>query len=285
MIEGLQPSLLSSLREKKFYRLTYGICVCLLGGLLGGFLWGPLGELNSGLAVGLFLGLILGLNQRKNTLTIQPVEKLQWSFPKMISGLRNGLRIGLILGLVLGLILGLMFGLTLEIFRLILGLIFGLIFGLAFGLTFGLILGLAFGLTGGLSSASLADKEIPNQGIIKSLHYAFLIGLIYMLRGGLIFALLEGLIFVLSDRPSAGLRDVLIHILIIGLIFGLLSGANTVVKHFILRIFLTRNGHTPWNYALFLEHAVKHRFIQRTGGRYRFVHDLLRKHFAAMPLE
>ncbi|ESA34555.1 hypothetical protein N836_16810 [Leptolyngbya sp. Heron Island J] len=27
------------------------------------------------------------------------------------------------------------------------------------------------------------------------------------------------------------------------------------------------------------------RFIQRTGGRYRFVHNLLRKHFAAMSLE
>ncbi|EKV00252.1 putative NTPase (NACHT family) [Leptolyngbya sp. PCC 7375] len=36
---------------------------------------------------------------------------------------------------------------------------------------------------------------------------------------------------------------------------------------------------------LFDAYAVKHRFIQRTGGRYRFVHDLLRKHFAAMPLD
>lgn len=55
--------------------------------------------------------------------------------------------------------------------------------------------------------------------------------------------------------------------------------------HSHLRLLLTKSGNTPWNYARFLDHAVKHRFIQRTGGRYRFVHDLLQKHFAAMPLE
>ncbi|MEL7226151.1 MAG: hypothetical protein AAGL17_15220, partial [Cyanobacteria bacterium J06576_12] len=41
----------------------------------------------------------------------------------------------------------------------------------------------------------------------------------------------------------------------------------------------TKSGDMPWNYAQFLEQATQYRFIQRTGGRYRFVHDLLRQHF------
>ncbi len=44
------------------------------------------------------------------------------------------------------------------------------------------------------------------------------------------------------------------------------------------------NRSIPWNYAKFLEYAANLRFIQRVGGRYRFMHDLLRKHFAQMPL-
>jgi len=43
-----------------------------------------------------------------------------------------------------------------------------------------------------------------------------------------------------------------------------------------------KKGSIPWNFKLFLEHATQHRFIQRTGGRYRFIHDLLREHFAQM---
>jgi hypothetical protein len=68
------------------------------------------------------------------------------------------------------------------------------------------------------------------------------------------------------------------------LIIGLIIGLDAVIQHISLRLVLYRNGYIPWNYAKFLDHAAKHRFIQRVGGRYRFMHDLLRKHFAQMPL-
>ena len=38
----------------------------------------------------------------------------------------------------------------------------------------------------------------------------------------------------------------------------------------------------PLTITRFLDHAARHRFIQRVGGRYRFMHDLLRQHFAAL---
>ncbi|MDJ0531661.1 MAG: hypothetical protein QNJ70_04050 [Xenococcaceae cyanobacterium MO_207.B15] len=65
-----------------------------------------------------------------------------------------------------------------------------------------------------------------------------------------------------------------------GLNFGLMRGLLNVIQHFTLRLLIYRNGDIPWNYAKFLDHAAKLRFIQRVGGRYRFMHDLLRKHFA-----
>ncbi|MBD2184658.1 hypothetical protein H6S82_05975 [Planktothrix sp. FACHB-1355] len=37
-----------------------------------------------------------------------------------------------------------------------------------------------------------------------------------------------------------------------------------------------------WNYAKFLNYASERLFLQRIGGRYRFIHDLLREHFAQM---
>ena len=91
------------------------------------------------------------------------------------------------------------------------------------------------------------------------------------------FGLISGLV--------AGLSFGLISGLFFGLIYGLVYGMGTVMQHLALRIVLTKNSYTPWNYARFLDHAVELRFMQRVGGRYRFVHDLLRKHFAAMSLD
>lgn len=67
-----------------------------------------------------------------------------------------------------------------------------------------------------------------------------------------------------------------------GLSGGFIVGLEATIEQFVLRIILTKNGYSPWNYEHFLEHAVHHRFIQRTDGRYRFIHDLLREHFAQM---
>ncbi|MCY7272686.1 MAG: hypothetical protein LH702_02795 [Phormidesmis sp. CAN_BIN44] len=40
----------------------------------------------------------------------------------------------------------------------------------------------------------------------------------------------------------------------------------------------------PWNYARFLNYATDRMFLQRVGGRYRFIHKLLQDHFAKMEL-
>lgn len=64
------------------------------------------------------------------------------------------------------------------------------------------------------------------------------------------------------------------------LIVGLTTGGKACIQHFVLRLILYCNGHIPWNYARFLDYATDRLFLQRVGGGYRFMHDLLRQHFA-----
>ncbi|RUS93602.1 hypothetical protein DSM106972_095920 [Dulcicalothrix desertica PCC 7102] len=42
------------------------------------------------------------------------------------------------------------------------------------------------------------------------------------------------------------------------------------------------SGYIPWNYARFLDYCTERLFLQRVGGRYRFIHKLLQDHFAQM---
>jgi hypothetical protein len=64
------------------------------------------------------------------------------------------------------------------------------------------------------------------------------------------------------------------------LIGGLAKGGDACIQHFVLRLILYCNGYIPWNYARFLDYATDRLFLQRVGGGYRFMHDLLRLHFA-----
>jgi NACHT domain len=95
--------------------------------------------------------------------------------------------------------------------------------------------------------------------------------------------LLGGLIWVILGAIAT---------LITGLIWGLIAGAAIAVisallppipaiAKFVLRLVLWSNGCIPWNYQLFLDAAAGKLLLQKTGDRrYRFIHDLLQKHFA-----
>ena len=51
-----------------------------------------------------------------------------------------------------------------------------------------------------------------------------------------------------------------------------------VLLHFALRLVLTFNGYSPWNYARFLDYCTEQLLLQRIGGGYRFIHRLLQEH-------
>jgi MFS family permease len=257
LIEQLQPSWLESQESKKQYRwitgvitgLSVGLSVGLGVGFINGQFGGVFGGLRFGLSVGLFSGLRVGL------FDMEPAEKLTWSWEQ---ARREILYFGLIFGLGFGLIYGLILG------------------DFIFGLSLGLIAGLSIGLLRGVIpvQTDIELKEKSNQGINQSLQNGLIftlgIGLRMGLLFGLIFGSLLGLIFGLIVGP------------LLGLILGLNVGLGAAIQHFCLRLTLYQTGSSPWNYEKFLDHAAKHRFIQRVGGHYRFMHDLLRKEFAQM---
>lgn len=270
LIEGIQPSWLESSNQIIIYRLMgvlaggviggliVGVIVWFIVGVIGGFIYGLIGAFIGGLAVG-----VIG------RLEIESVEKFSINVHDI--KLKERLGVGLIVGMGGGLTADIIFGMIRGLTK---GVIVGISDVLIEWLIIGVTVGILLGLSGAMCSSDVENKYCANQGIWNSLKN----GLIYGgLIGGLIFGLIFGLIY-------GGLIGGLIFGLIYGLIFGLNFGLKSVIRHFILRIILYRNGNIPWNYAKFLEHAVKHRFIQRVGGRYRFMHDLLRKHFAQMPL-
>ena len=86
----------------------------------------------------------------------------------------------------------------------------------------------------------------------------------------------------------------LIATLVSGSIWGLVAGAVAAVisallpgipaiESFVLRLVLWSSGYIPWDYQRFLDAAADRRLLQKTGDRrYRFIHNLLQKHFAEM---
>ena len=249
LIERMQPNWLQTPVQKRIYRVGIGLIGGLIIGLISGLFAKLIPDLQEagliiGLISGVISGLILGFWQK-----IQPVETvtLNWSGIKVRSGLIMGLLFALLLGLIIGLTLSLIHASTV-------GLTQGLLLSLRTALLFCLFDGLSGALIGGLSGPDIEKRTVPNQGIWRS-----------AANTG-IFALVGGLIF-----------------LPFGVLIGAIVPGIACIQHFMLRLILWRHGYIPWNYARFLNYATERVLLQRVGGRYRFIHDLLREHFAQMP--
>lgn len=126
---------------------------------------------------------------------------------------------------------------------------------------------------------------MPNQGIRQSARNAGRFALI----GGLTLGTISGLLNLfaavllteLAPDPWDWLHFWLANILLLGIISGLVPAASCF-QHFMLRFILWCNGVMPWHYVRFLDSATERMFLQRIGGRYQFLHELLRDHFAEM---
>lgn len=128
---------------------------------------------------------------------------------------------------------------------------------------------------------SLTERLEPNQGIRKSALNAIK----YALIVGLLAGCITGYIEWHAGRSSlfGGLIVGLLTFGFIGwFIVGILLGGKAVIQHFVLRTILWMSGSYPWNYAQFLKDANDLMFMQKFGGRYQFIHDLLQEHFAQM---
>ena len=271
LIEKMQPTWLQTRVQKQIYHIGIG----LIGGLIIGAIGGMFVELTyydhrDGLTLGLILGpvsgLILGFRQK-----IKPIETVKWSGMKVRSGLIFGLRVGLIFGVI-----------SWPIFILIhnpnIGLVAVLFQSLIQAPGMGVFGGLIGALIGGLSGPDIEKRTVPNQGFWQSAVNTVIFALVGWLIFGLIFVLIQWLIAGVNVNAYT-----LISSGLLGLLIGGIAPGTACMQHLILRLILWRNGYIPWNYARFLNYATERLFLQRVGGRYRFIHDLLREHFAQLP--
>jgi len=165
---------------------------------------------------------------------------------------------------------------------LILGLIGGLTVGILMGIIFGIIVGIIMGIIGGLILGLIGDeirvRNKPNQGIIESAKNVAILSLVE-LPFTVLLMVSPKLINFKELAWSSSLISGLGGALFLGIFIG---GGMAVIKHYTLRFLLWCSGATPFNYVDFLSYAAERRLIQQVGGRYRFIHDLLREHFAGV---
>jgi DNA polymerase III delta prime subunit len=140
----------------------------------------------------------------------------------------------------------------------------------------------------GVFELQIEERNVVNQGIKNSakngllgaLIYGFLFFLIGLFIGLIINTENPTKIIGIYERISPGIIFGLV-----GLVFGgLFGGLLACIQHFTLRLILASHGDMPWFYIRFLNYATKQRLLQREGGRYRFIHPLLQKHFRTMDI-
>lgn len=115
--------------------------------------------------------------------------------------------------------------------------------------------------------------SVPNQGIKNLWRNAILITIIFVPLHILILYL------VLPSTISL-VKIVLISLPIAPLLWIGLGGGYVCIDHFLVRLSLYCTHSIPWDYARFLNYATERLLLQRVGGRYRFIHDLLRQSLA-----
>jgi hypothetical protein len=155
------------------------------------------------------------------------------------------------------------------------------------GMFTGGFLGALSGMVRGLTGPDVQRRTTPNQGVWQSARNMA----VFAFVGALIVGFPYGLLNLAS---AAGLTRVAptawdwVNLLVtpavwFGLMGALIPG-SACVQHFTLRVVFWCFGVAPLQYVRFLNYATDRILLQRIGGRYRFIHGLLREHFAAMQL-
>jgi MFS family permease len=265
-------------------------------GLIGGLGIGLTGGLGIGLINALLFGLmgmVVSLIFEVQTGYVDLTERLEWTWGSLIQSLftPRHFRIALVFASIVLVLFGLGFGLSS-------GLAVGLSFGLSSGLSSGLSYWLLVGLLQGISYEKVDDQDrrVLNQGIRRSFYNGGIMGIIsggvIGITGTLSFALINWLSFGLSNLLGNWLHSGPIYwvqedlslgwLLAVssGLLICATNGGLAVLRHAILRLLLWHTHTFPLQVAPFFEDAKTRILLQRKGGGYSFIHNLLLNYFA-----
>lgn len=194
---------------------------------------------------------------------IKPVERLRWSWRRMLRLLP-----------------------VTTVCATVMGLAEGLRVNFAANVTGAAITGAILAVTFALEAGDRATRVRPNAGVRRSLAYALGVSLGFSIPIGLAFA------FVINPHVTRPLIEVVEHqgnpSLVIGVAVGLfvftalflIYGGFTVLMHGVLRLWLAWRTPLPLDLLRLLDRAVELRLMRRVGGGYLFLHRTLLDHFA-----
>ena len=210
------------------------------------------------LAPGFIFGAFFGIDAHRRTAQtdIKTLEKFEWKLkPALIRGW---------LGICLGAISGLIFGLAA---------VFGLQIGEHQWGQFSVIFA-SFTITGGFTGFLLGgfrptttDKLEFNQGIKWTIKHAAFIG------GSLALP-----IAALVAIPFGWIKGFQVGVFL-GMLIAVWKGSS-VIKHYLLRWILHRQGQFPLRAEVLLEYGSRLIFLQKIGGGYKFKHPYIQEYFA-----
>ena len=269
-------------------RLVAGFAVGAMVGLVGGVIGGVVAGLVVGLAamgVGLVYELVRGDGMEGAGATINPVEELRRSQPRLGLGLGVGLLSGLGSGFLTVLARWSLGGF--DVLREVVP-----NYGLGSGTVIAIAVVLVFVLGSGLGSGLASETVTPNEGIHRSMRRGVVVGLVGWLGVVVVSVLVNAPVYALRFSElgveltaglSVGLANGLINGSVLGLVFGLAVGLEfggiALLRHVTLRGLLVCNRFAPWRYVAFLDDAAERLLLLRSGGSYAFRHPLLLDYF------
>ena len=164
----------------------------------------------------------------------------------------------------------------------------GVVFGIMAGFLYGMInesIYVGIGTFISLIVLMLLFREVLEPSKIKRIKFfAYLENPYQRLFGGLWVNLVFAVISLIIVALLVYFNDTVPCVLFIQFFFIILAyrsiGKIVLLKHFIIRIALWREGSIPLKYATFLDYASNTRIIEKDGGFWRFRHQNLQEHFA-----
>ncbi len=278
LVERIQPSWLTNILQKWNYKLT----LSLVFGFTSSLVTASIGLLLNGITSSL-IKVSVQISDGKVTKTeLRDAVQIGWSWEKIeptivISCLLFGLALGAFIGLFIESrrikaieALKYSWEQTRNVF------VSGLFLSGFCPFLFPLIILFISSLLS-IKVDSVTIQKTPNQGIHRSATNAGISlavsGLISGICGAAIFGLHDALVSLLVGG---------LCLLVGGLFSGLDNGGCACIQHLSLRLVLFLSRAIPWDYARFLNYATERMFLQRVGGRYRFIHKLLQEHMAKM---
>ena len=271
LIEKIQPSWLENSQQKTLYRRYFGIISAVIFGSIFAMISGLISELFDGNYKDYMVGLVTSVTSMLISVLIYGdinevflVDELKLSWFKIGGFWKN--RVELMLWTLFA-----AFASQPLYSRLCGEEKNGLIF-----LTISWFTTVMLNALFSINYDEIKSQKYPNQGIIDSADTASFVMIISTPFFILIYIVLG---FYLKSGLNNLAFKAIIFGLCFGLFFGLVFGGIAVIQHLIIRYILWYNGNIPWNYSRFLEEMAEKEIILQIGGRYSFIHELLREHF------